>query len=416
MEEMQKEEGLSLLEILRILFHQLKLLILVVIIGAASGAFVGFGRYANVKNYGTSIEFYVNPEKPKEVGASSNSAANAVGSQYGVYGAYGRHVMDAIVKLLESESFAEQLMLNGAPLPCVTEAQADHEINYYPNVNAQVEYENAQAALAKAEAAWATAKTFDEPRAIALENLENNWTSAGQLGSFSLVAYNKLLNAGEAPQYLIDSYAAFKEIDNSRHNALIIAEEEQNKASDVVEIFLEKWRATDKYKDNLKLYKESVSYSYLGDDEDIEDANNLARSFIYVDINVSNNEEFANILLEHIKVVVPDYIEKNMIVPTDYEGTSCTRITRTNDIRHLNANLARNQAIKYGFLFAAAAGVIAAVVVIIIDVQDKRLRDYEIVSRKLNIPVLGIVPTIEEMNQAVELKKQELRKQRKGGL
>ena len=177
---------------------------------------------------------------------------------------------------------------------------------------------------------------------------------------------------------------------------------------------MEEWRKTEQYKANLELYNKSVKYSYLGAEEDVEDANNLARSFIYVDINVKNDVDFANVLLERVKKVVPDYIEKNMIVPTDYEGTSCTRITRTNDIEYLNPNLARNQAIKYGFLLAFAAGVVASVVIILIDTQDKRLRDHEVITRKFNVPVLGIVPTIEEMNQAVELKKQELKKQGKG--
>ena len=81
MEEMQQEEGLNILEIIRILLQKIKLLILVVIIGAVCGACFGYWRYADVKNYGTSIEFYINPEKPKDIGNSTNNAANAVGSQ-----------------------------------------------------------------------------------------------------------------------------------------------------------------------------------------------------------------------------------------------------------------------------------------------------------------------------------------------
>jgi capsular polysaccharide biosynthesis protein len=95
-----------------------------------------------------------------------------------------------------------------------------------------------------------------------------------------------------------------------------------------------------------------------------------------------------------------------MIVPTDYEGTSCTRITRNDDIQRTNPNFRRNQSIKYALLAAAAAGVIAAVLVIILDAQDKRLRDHEVITRKLKVPVLGIIPTIDEMNQAADTKKQ----------
>ena len=64
-----------------------------------------FGKIQiNVENYYEAhVEFYVNPEKPKDV-------ANGNGSQYGVYGTYGRHVMDNIIKLLSSESFTEILI------------------------------------------------------------------------------------------------------------------------------------------------------------------------------------------------------------------------------------------------------------------------------------------------------------------
>ena len=53
-------------------------------------------------------------------------------------------------------------------------------------------------------------------------------------------------------------------------------------------------------------------------------------------------------------------------------------------------------AIKFAVLFALMAVVIASVVVIIIDRSDKRVRDYDQVSRMLNIPLLGVIPSIAE--------------------
>lgn len=56
--------------------------------------------------YETTLEFYVNPIREGDGQ-----------SQYEVYGAYGRHVMDNMVKLLSSENFAEVLMehVEGSP-------------------------------------------------------------------------------------------------------------------------------------------------------------------------------------------------------------------------------------------------------------------------------------------------------------
>jgi hypothetical protein len=62
------------------------------------------------KNTYIQLSYYVHPEK-MEVG--TDEAFN----QYGVYGAYGRHVMDNMVKLLSSDFFTEKLLLNDEDLP-----------------------------------------------------------------------------------------------------------------------------------------------------------------------------------------------------------------------------------------------------------------------------------------------------------
>lgn len=109
-EKIQKEEGLSLLDIIHLLLSKLAILILVAILGGVFGGAFAIWRTIDVNYYGTEVQFYVNPERPKQTASSE-------GSQYGVYGAYGRHVMDNMVKLLSSESFTEQLILDGSIVP-----------------------------------------------------------------------------------------------------------------------------------------------------------------------------------------------------------------------------------------------------------------------------------------------------------
>ena len=144
--------------------------------------------------------------------------------------------------------------------------------------------------------------------------------------------------------------------------------------------------------------RNSVKFSYIAEEEDLEDAINLARSFIYVDISVlgDENQEFANELVDCVRKSLVPYVEENMIVPDGYKGTSCTEITTVSEIELTNPLHTTKTAIKYALIAAAAALVIACVVVIIIDRSDKRVRDYEQVARQLNIPVLGVVPTIDE--------------------
>ncbi len=97
-EKVPKEESINLLEIGKLLLGKIKLLLLVVLIAAVmGGAFAVFKTY-DVNYWGTELEFYVNPIESKE----NNSE-----SQYGIYGAYGSHIMDTIVKTLSSENFAQ---------------------------------------------------------------------------------------------------------------------------------------------------------------------------------------------------------------------------------------------------------------------------------------------------------------------
>jgi len=398
-ENLQAEEGISLLEILRILFHKLHLLIFVVILGIVGGALFGVASTADVKYYGTTIEFYVNPEKPK-ASLTTETLTTGVGSQYGVYGAYGRHVMDAIVKLLSSESFAEQLMLEEDGFP---------DINIYHNLN-ETNYKNAKTHLNNANVAWnkVEAKHTNE-YANALEAVKNAWNSYSQTNvPFSEGAYTRLQAVTpDLNENLTGAYDAYIQEKALLNELIEKADALQLKADEAMEIHLNDWRNCEDYKENLPLFQKAVTYSYLGDDEDVEDANNLARSFIYVKIDVLNDQELATEILERVKRVVPEYVEKHMIVPTDYEGTTCTRITRSDSIERTNPNYTRTQAIKYALLLGAAAGVITAVIVILLDQTDKRLRSHEVLTKKFNVPILGIIPTIEEINQKVENKKQE---------
>ena len=302
-EKVQIEEGISLLDIVRLLFNKPLILIMVGVISGFLGGIVAVARTHDVNYWGTTVEFYVNPFKndDSDENVSAGITGGAGSSQYGVYGAYGRHVMDNIIKLLSSESFAE-FLIDGV-----------------------------------------TVDTEDGVEVV----------SAPMKNIPEKIGFN---NKGE--RYMTSEYKGFlKKVDNA------------------------------------------VNFSYLEADADMEDANNLARSFIYVSISVINDKAFAEELLESVKKVVPWYVQENMTVPTDYDGTNCKKITVLEEITLTNPGYTTNEAIKYAILFAFAAVAVACVVIILIDRSDKRLRDYELVMRNLEVPVLGVIPTIEPMIQ-----------------
>ena len=433
----QVEEGISLIDIVRLLLSKIKLLLVVVLIGGILGGSFAVWRTIDVNQFGTKVEFYVNPEKPEDsTGASAGAAAG--GSQYGVYGAYGRHVMDNIVKLLSSDSFAEKLLLNGSYTPDVENTQwfAEEEVDendVSKNLLLKQAVEAAQAPiqeakeaedaynaalLAKAEVVKIYSNTerdlLDTWRSVYPELVSSNGSVST---TFTEKAYAELITK---PAKLEAAYEVYSEAYNTvvqKTKDVTNAEETwktmKNAAFGLdgpVEKALNLWRESSVYASRLGFYKESVSYSYLAEDVDQEDANNLARSFIYVKISVTNGNAQEGIrigtdLLNRVKRVVPAYVEENMTVPDGYSGTNCQRITRTDNIELTNPLYTTKQAIKYAILMAIAAGVLAAVLIVILDRSDKRLRDPDMLSKKLNVPLLGIVPTIEELKAEQAAKK-----------
>ena len=430
----QVEEGISLMDIVRLLLSKIKLLIVVLLIGGILGSAFAIWRTIDINQFGTKVEFYVNPEKPEEsTGSSAGTAAG--GSQYGVYGAYGRHVMDNMIKLLSSDSFAEKLLLNGETLPALDTTWFDEDEvdknGVSKNDLLQQAFANAQAPLQAVKDAEAAYNLSLKTKADAVSTyskveteLNNLWKSLYRNGTIvsnsSYFTENAYLTLTSRPQELETAYSKYltayddvaeKTKDTlNREEALKVVKTEAFAYDGPIETALNIWRESSLYVDMLTFYKNSVSFSYLAEGADYEDANNLARSFIYVKISVTHSDAQAGVsvatnLLNRVKKVVPQYVEENMTVPDGYSGTNCQRITRTDDIELTNPHYTTKQAIKYGILMAGVAGVIAAVFIVILDQSDKRLRDPDLLSKKLNVPLLGIVPTIEELKAEQAAKK-----------
>ena len=435
-ENFRKEEDVvSLIDIIRLLVSKIKVLILVVLIGGILGGAFAVWQTYDVNYYGTSVEFYVNPKAPKK-------GANDSESQYGVYGAYGKHVMDNMVKLLSSESFAELLILNGEILP-----EKDTWVNlgssYEASLNLNGLIDAAQIAQGYADEKQAVAdalqaetdekqKAVTELKKIANETyteLQLEWKKATiHYNKYSSLSYGKavyeafLVDADipeDAKYDLIVAYENYAgeqgdktkadaeqkvvdEMQKKADEAQELATAEQKKANAEIEIALEAWRTTEAYRVALHAYCDSISYSFLSSKETVNNADSVARSFIYVNISVLNDQEFANELLAKIKNLIPEYVEANMAIPSGYEGTNCQRITRTDNIALTNAGYTTRQAIKYGLLAAIASFIIACVVIVFVDKSDKRLRDLSVITNKFNYPVLGVIPSMNVLDQSTK--------------
>ncbi len=387
-ENIRTQEEISLAEIFKILWRKVRVLIFALIIGAIFGGSLGILTTFNEKYYGTTVEFYVNPKKDE------NQISNE--SQYGVYGAYGRHVMDNMTKLLGSESFAEQLLLDDDGLPTMFLSDENRA-----EIDAKIADAGTPLAIKKS-----AIKTADDARTAMAE---------------AQVVYNQKAKEWETElQVLVAGNATVVEIETAREQCLgevkraletaqdakELAELAETKAiedaNEAVEAVRALWRETELYEELIITVTESINYRYY--DETETDVDDLARSFIYVNVSVLNDEELANDLFNQLLVMLPRYVEKNMAIPSGYIGTNCQRITRLNEVEQTNSGHMLKTAIKYALLFGAVALVIASVVVIVVDRSNTRLRNYESTMEKFNVPVLGVIPTIVENEKAEESK------------
>lgn len=266
-ENVQETSSISIVGLVRLLLKKVYILLLVVIIGGVFGGALAAWKSKDVDYYGTTIEFFINPRTP---------TTGEDDDPYKVSGAYGENVLNAVVRLLSSQDFAETLMagMEGAP-----------------QKNADGSYQ------------------------------------AGYKAYVSRI------------QKAVDFY--YK-------------------------------TAADEKTTAAKYY-----------------------SFFFVKINVLRDEAFATNLLQRINEEVPKYVEtKIYLEEKDNLETNCLNITPLNSIVLLNPGYMRSQIIKYAFLFAFASGVVACVVVILLDRADKRLRDTDVIQKRFNIPLLGIIPLI----------------------
>ena len=410
-EQLQKEE-LSLMGLVKILLSKIKILILVLLCGCVVGGALGFAKSHDIYYWGTRMEFYANPERPK----TDEDTELGGGSTYGSYGAYSINVLDNIVWLLNSERFKELLILNGDVLPkkgvwVNPENEAEVALDLDAKIYAaqlkldateskQDAYQDAVSEKKQATAAYTEAQN----------ELNEIWGEYYKTG----IVKNPVFNESEYKTNLLEKYndlkAAYEKVQTAANAELLAknvvksTKDEYNDAKKIsdeaTEVALNAWRKTKRYRKLITLYLDSVEFSYARQDELITNSVNLASSFIFVEISVfgKDSEEIAEDLLTRIQSVVPKYVCEVLPIPDGYASTSCVQITTITDIGLMNEGYVLKESVKFALLFAAAAFVIACVVVILIDRSDRRVRDYDQLARQLNIPLLGVIPSIDDQS------------------
>ena len=360
------------------------------------------------------------------MGSSVNSD-----SQYGVYGAYGKNVLNNMVELLESEAFAEKLLLdeNGLPAAERMEKLTPHYTNKYANDAEKLEkalkdidtlttlVATAKVEVDKYNAKYAEMNTALTELNVANEVLAEHTATLNVLWAEALSKYPALPSKPEENNSLITDTelqtkinVAIKAVHDANATALKLQQKHDSlykevkvlatSADKAKEPALELWRVLDPtYTTDLNNIVYSSSFSYYDETADVE-ADDLARSFIYVNISVLNNQKYAEDLRLLLIEAVPEYIVDKMPIPSGYDGTNCIRISRTDEVHLTNSGVVTKTAAKYGLLLALASFVVVCVIIIIVDRSDKRLRSLEQITDVFNVPVLGVIPTFKNSEHA----------------
>ncbi len=309
--------------------------------------------------YVSQMRFYVNPENPTM--SEDGSSLNTSGSEYGVYGAYGEHVLDNMIKLLNGDAFAEEMLLRSQDTSNLSEEEKEiykylpmkdvwtneTEVDLAEELNIEIDeaiyYVQAvliaENDLKEAQEEYLSAVQVYRDKLLALKS-EWNRVFLTTYGEYSEEKYESLTTTDKQHEhfyYVEEAYLANRSAsevlktgaDKAATAMEVLRNAERNAQTPRNEVF-RLWEQTAKYQKDIKRFGSAVQFSFLLSNEDIEGANKFARSFIYVNISVKGEENynFACELYDILKDLVPEYVEASMAIPQGYMGTNCQRISR----------------------------------------------------------------------------------------
>lgn len=157
------------------------------------------------------------------------------------------------------------------------------------------------------------------------------------------------------------------------------------------------------YDEYIRKVQDSITFRYRQDAKKAEDNMDTTESknFIYVELSVKEegiyNKEFTRELLRQMITKIPEIVSETMLNPDEntYAKTGCTLVTPLYPmVEWMNESYTLTETIKFAVLVGLATLLVACIVVVVLDRLDKRVKEVELIEKRFNIPVLGVIPTI----------------------
>ncbi len=361
-DNVQSNNELDLLDLLKILFSKMKLIICAALIAAIVGGVLGAAvTLIGNRDFGTQVEFYITPSSPDS----------------------------HILHLLSSERFAEKLLLDENGLPENTSGEA-----YDAALEAKIAYDAANKELAEAKKS-----SKEAPRELAViqktyEEKQKAYNDAYDLlavykGAGDEVAtqpghrekleqYEEAVAKAKTEKEEAEKayYAASQKVLEINHK-LEAAKEDATKAKklsdELSETVLNAWRDQYGNKEKISLINESITYNYI-DVESGGSSNSESRQFLVVNIKVQNDEELAKTLLDNMCETLPVYVEENSNDTDSDEEIECILISTAAEVENLAKNNLVKVVVKFALIATVAVLAITCILVLWMGVKAQETR------------------------------------------
>ena len=352
-----QQDETTFADVIKMFRGKMKILICVVLIAAALGAAAGAAVSFFSVSYEGSVEFYISP--------TDNS--------------------NRLVQFLNSDSFAEKLLLDeyGLPLDADKSSQdyldakaaiiaadeareirqelvKEHDKHYYKVSVITNEYNKLEKEYNK---------IFNELSIY--KNAESGSNGLETLGPSHQAKVDALEKDLEIARAARDNYATdyyypatkkLVEMEEEINIARTNANEARELAQEEAEKVLAPWREQEAVRQKVAQIRESITFEYAGftdNEQSSEEKNNQNQAFLIVNISVKKDEEFANEILVSIMDRLPDYVEKSVENLTNINEVKCQLVSTFASIESSGTLLFKNAVV-----FALVAAVFSMVIVI----------------------------------------------------
>ena len=406
-EEFQVEKEISIVEIFRALLSKILYLILALLIGACAGGVYGYFTAKSVVIYGTEekIEYYVNPV-PAGIPEGESVFAH--------YGSYSTSAMTNIVRSLESERFCSILLDDMMGIETDGSKAINRGSQLFDSKGVALRDANGDPMYEGIEYIT-TSKEVDVHSYSMKKDKDGNIVyksghSAENLGASmmdSTGAYMYDVNGNimvSGIEYLKETTRTLVVTNTVKKDAQgnVVYKEGYNgeELSPAIEglpakKYDEEGKYTEDYLNWISVISKAVEFSCRSE-------GNIAESSIYVTLSMNGdqNNKKGKETIEAIRNsaldIVPSFVSMNMQLPSSYKETKCEVLTLDTEIKPTNTTYASSQMTKLALIAGANALIIAAAIVIALHMSDKRLRDVDVLPKVFNVPLLGVIPTIDE--------------------